>query len=210
MLVTTFTSMGQLGTNCYVVESELHNGIMIDCPCMAQSLYEQLDKYGVTLKKILLTHGHIDHIGAAAELSALTGACVLIHHEDRNMLCSKTLNLAAEFGMDYTQPEHIHTFDDDALITLDELSIAVMHTPGHTPGSCCFFVDEFMFSGDTLFAGSIGRTDFSGGDMLKMGSSLRSINEIPADYRVMPGHGPETRLSAEKQNNLYLSGRIMG
>lgn len=202
--------MGEFGTNCYAVESEGKNAVMIDCPCMADRLFEQLGKYGLSLKKILLTHGHIDHIMAAAELSALTGAEIYIHEEDLPKITDTQLNLAAQFGMEYSPAEKVKTFTDGDRITQDELAFTVMHTPGHTPGSVCFFIDDIMFSGDTIFAGSIGRTDFSDGDFIAMSKSLAKIKAIEGEYTVLAGHGPQTTLSQEKRSNMYLLGRPAG
>lgn len=210
MLVTSFTSMGEFGTNCYAVESEQKNAVMIDCPCMADRLYGQLQKYGLTLKKILLTHGHIDHILAAGELSRLTGAEVFIHEDDLPKITDTRLNLAEEFGIPYTSIESVKTFADGDTLTLDEVEITVLHTPGHTPGSVCFFAEDFLFSGDTLFAGSIGRTDFIDGDFVAMSKSLAKLNEIEGEYTLLAGHGPQTTLSAEKKTNMYLLGRPLG
>lgn len=193
-------------TNCFIVASDDGNAALIDAPDDADYIMEQLDFYNLTLKKILLTHGHFDHIGACADLQEMTGCEVYIHTDDFYMLKDTKSALSGFFGVGSIKPvQNVIPITEDDVIKLDELEFDVLHTPGHTPGSVCYITGNIMFSGDTLFARSIGRTDMPGGDMKKMKESLEKIKELGGDLTVYPGHMTPTTLDTEKRVNPYLN-----
>lgn len=198
--------VGMLSVNCYIVVSDSQNAAVIDPGGEADRILDYLQKNKLTLKKILLTHGHIDHVGAVKELQDSTKAEVYIHALDAEMLADPVKNLASPFRMSYRPVSSYHTFEDGDEIALDEITFKVMHTPGHTKGSSVFLTGTTMFSGDTLFQGSIGRTDFYGGDYAAIQQSLQKLSRLETDYTVLSGHGEKTTLRTEKECNPYLGG----
>ena len=192
-------------TNCYIVASDEGNAALIDAPDDATYILEQLDFYNLTLKMILLTHGHFDHIGAAADLQDETGCEVYIHTDDLQMVKGDSSAKGGFPGIgNIRSVDNVTPVTDDSVIKLDEIEFDVLHTPGHTPGSVCYIAGNVMFSGDTLFARSIGRTDMPGGDMNKMEQSLEKIKDLGGDLTVYPGHMNVTSLETEKRVNPYL------
>lgn len=197
--------LGDMGANCYVLATEQNNAAAIDIGGDPEQLLALLKKEGLTLKKILLTHGHFDHIGGVAAVQAETDAEVLIHEADRIMLTDAMKNLSGLFGGPTVAPVPDSTaLKDGEKIALDELCLTVIHTPGHTPGSICFRGDGNLFSGDTLFAGSIGRTDFPSGSMTQMRRSLALLGGLSGNDAVYPGHNEPTTLDRERQYNPYM------
>ena len=193
-------------TNSYLVISQQSNAVLIDAPADADHIMDQLEFYGCTLKKIFLTHGHFDHTGAVAELVERTGCEVFIHPNDARMLASD--GEAGHFRIRNHRPYtgKVTTFTEDDILTLDELEFDVLETPGHTNGSVCFICGEHMFSGDTLFARSIGRTDLADGDEVKMAQSLAKIADLAGeDLQIYPGHMRCTTLNEELRVNPYLN-----
>lgn len=207
MELFTFDNMGPFGVNCYAVVSEKKNAVLIDAPCNADGIISMMNENGFTLKKVLLTHGHCDHIGAAAELREKTGCEIYIHRNDAEKLTNQNSNLTTYFHLppvDEVKDAVILSHGDT--VTLDELTFKVMLTAGHTSGSVCYIIDDIIFSGDTLFRLSVGRTDMRDGSFSTLKASLEAIaalDEKP-DYVVFPGHGDPTRLSYEKENNAFM------
>lgn len=194
-------------TNSYVVRTDKNNACLIDAPDNPDYILSELDRLGVTLKKILLTHGHCDHIAAAAALQKKTGCEVYIHSLDSKMLKGSKDNLARWImGEKCERVEKITELSDGDIITLDELSFKVIHTPGHTQGSVCYICKEALFSGDTLFKGSIGRTDFPGGSFETLSESLSKLKALDGDYVLLAGHGEDSTLDYERKHNHYLRG----
>ena len=183
--------LGPLGTNCYLL-SDGENAVLIDPAAKADFLLAELEKARLRLCAILLTHAHFDHIGALRLLREATGASVFLHPADLSIaeemshgLLTKTLPYPEE-------------------LSFGKLRIRVLHTPGHSPGSVCLLCGSTLFSGDTLFAGSCGRTDFAGGDYPAILASLRKLAELPGNPVVCPGHGEATDLDTERRTNPYL------
>ena len=204
-------NLGELDTSCYLLISEEGNAAMIDPAGECDKIIDILSKNSLTLTKILLTHGHFDHTGAVAELKEITGAKVYIHTDDECMLNDTIKNVA------YLVPGYEYKpFEADVLLTggdmifLDELDISVMHTPGHTKGSVMYFVNDCIFTGDTIFEGSVGRTDFYSGDISAQRETLKRISALRTNYTLYPGHGEATTLDDEKKYNMYLNNSGMG
>ncbi len=195
MLKVHTLPLGAYQTNCYIIhEASGKSCCVIDPGYNAGTILDKLDSLGLTLEAILLTHGHFDHVGAVKELSSETGCRVYLCADDLSMPPMVTAG-----PLHYT-----HTYAEGDRLTLSGLDIAVLHTPGHTPGSVCLIVDDALFSGDTLFAGSCGRTDLPGGNWATILKSLRRLSSLEGDFRVYPGHGELTTLAEEKRYNPYL------
>ena len=195
MLKTYALSLGAYQTNCYIIHEEGSNACcIIDPGYDADLILDKLASLDLTVEAILLTHGHFDHVGAVRELAAETGCDVYIHPEDLTMPPMMTAG-----PLYYTK-----TYAEGSRLHLAGLDIAVLHTPGHTPGSVCLLVDSALFSGDTLFAGSCGRTDLPGGDWSTILKSLNRLSEIEGNLWVFPGHGGSSTLRDEKKYNPYM------
>ena len=208
MRIYSLKPLSVCDTNSYLVASNENNAVLIDAPADAPYILEQLELYGLTLKKIFLTHGHFDHVGAVADLVDATGCQVYISYRDKNKLYDEDSMLVNHFMVrgyrKYTG--EVTTFTEDDVLTLDELEFDVVETPGHTSGSVCFICDDVMFSGDTLFARSCGRTDLPDGDPEEMNRSMKKIYDLGGDLRVYPGHMQPTTLDTERRYNHYMQG----
>ncbi len=212
MKIIKIISAGMFAVNSYIVISDSGNAVLIDAPEGAERILSEIGKNGAVLKKILLTHGHCDHIDSLAEIAEKTGAEVFIHKYDAPKLTDDYENLSEYFSVYLDAPakhfENANAVSDGDIIEQDELKFRVLHTPGHTSGSVCYIIDDVMFSGDTLFHDSIGRTDMPDGNYSVLAKSLEMLTEIQENYRVLPGHNEETELKREKDHNPFLSGNM--
>lgn len=186
--------------------------VIIDAPPDASGVLELLARHDLTPVALLVTHGHIDHAGGAGELLRTVSATAYVHPADDFLTLDPTSQLRMLFGMvppgDYEPPEAFTALADGDRLQLAGLDFDVLHTPGHTPGHCCFSLAEagVLFSGDQLFAGSIGRTDLPGGDTDRLMESMRTkIMPLGDEVRVLPGHGPETTVGSERRSNPFRS-----
>lgn len=198
-------NLGELRSNCYVVETAPGRCIIVDLGGDADYLMSFLKMNKLKLTKILLTHGHFDHIGGVEEVRSLTGAEVFVHVNDSEMLTSEKYSLASRMSYNPFIPVTLWTaVEEDAIIQDGELSFKVIHTPGHSGGSVCYICDDVIFSGDTLFNCSIGRTDFLGSNSIDMKKSLKKLSLLDGDYKVLPGHNMPTTLDFERKMNPYM------
>lgn len=207
MEIIKFPGLGSFGVNAYVIAAENKNGVLIDAPYGGEKICEALNEKGISLKKILLTHGHCDHIAAAALIAEKTGAEIYIHSFDGDKLSNDRTNLTRYFSLPpIDPPEGFTEVRDGDIVTQDELEFEVLHTPGHTSGSVCYILGDNMFSGDTLFAGSMGRTDMPDGNDEVMRETLAMLYDFDknTDYTLYPGHGAYSSMSAERRTNPYL------
>lgn len=192
--------------NCYILASDAFCAV-IDPGYNAERIYKKACDEGLKISKILLTHAHFDHICAVNELAALVSCPVYIHKGDLAALydISKNLSLLGT-GSPYTVNSDIEviSLEDKGTVQIGGEALTVMSTPGHTPGSCLYIGDDFIITGDTLFARSIGRVDFPGGSEQQMKASLSKIKCLQKDYVLYSGHGPSTTLASEKLHNYYL------
>lgn len=196
--------VGVLGTNCYIVGGE-KECFVVDPGANSSRIIEELEKLGLPVKYILLTHGHFDHIIACSKVRHHSSAALCLHPLDEGLLSDKMTLFKPYVKEPYERPPVDIFLEDGMELEFDgDKKIKVMHTPGHTPGCCVFLIEDLMFSGDTLFRGSVGRCDLEGGDYEVLGTSLKKLNELTDDYRVLPGHGPATTLASEKANNMYI------
>ena len=205
MEIRTLT-LGELDTNCYIVISAAGNAAVIDPADEAQKVLDVLKTENAELKMILLTHGHFDHTGAVAQLKEETGAKVYLHEKDECMTDDTIKNVAYLCpGFEYKPYTADKLLSEGDIIRLDEIEFSVINTPGHTAGSVMFFAENCIFAGDTIFEGSVGRTDFYSGDYTAQKKSLARIAALREDYIIYPGHGSSTTLNQEKKFNPYLS-----
>lgn len=195
-------TLGPLDTNCWLVDDGAGGPVLVVDPAdEAASILAALD--GAEVAAIVLTHGHFDHLAAVRELVAATGASLVVHGADAGNITSATGTGAAMFGFDASSPPADRTVEEGDTIEAGDAVLTVLHTPGHTPGGICLLGEGHLLSGDTLFAGSIGRTDFPGGDMLTMRASIARLAGLPDETRVHPGHGPETTIGRERRVNPF-------
>lgn len=189
--------VGELQANCYVLSlAEREDAIVIDPGAEEPAIRLALGKRKIAA--ILITHGHYDHIGAVAALRA-GGVPVYIGAEDAQNLVNPLYSLAAMFGGAPSQGAADFLLEDGETLTLAGIRLRVVCTPGHTKGGCCFLTDEGqLFSGDTLFCGGIGRTDFPGGSADEMAASLKRLRALSPQTRVYPGHGEPTTIGEER------------
>jgi len=203
--------VGPLACNCSVIGDETtREGIVIDPGDEVDEIMAIVRRHGLTVKQIVVTHGHVDHVGGAMKLKRLTGAPILLNQNDYDLL--KTADqVAVWLGM--VPPGKIDIDQDLSAgdtVSVGNLKAEVMHTPGHTEGSVCLYFapEQKLIAGDTLFAGSIGRTDFPGGNFKKIMHSLKGpVMSLPDETVVIPGHGPTTTIGQERETNPFILGR---
>jgi len=202
--------LGPLWTNSYVIDDGAGTALIVDAGGDPADVLGWLRNEQLKLAAVVLTHGHMDHILGVAPLVRATGAEVYVPEFDEPLLSDPNKNLAAEFGYPVEPVRADHIVHDGDEFAVGGLKLTVLHTPGHTPGSTCYLVEQngqkLLVSGDTLFARSIGRTDLTGGDMAAMSRSLERLVSLPGDMPVLPGHGPETSLQRERELNPFLNG----
>ena len=207
MILESFP-VGPLRCNCTIVGDEVtHEAIVVDPGDNIPEILARLQKHDLTLRQIIVTHAHIDHVGGAALLKKATGAPVLLNQQDLELLGMMEMQ-AGWLGIappEVAAPDA--SAEDGLTVGLSTLTAEVLHTPGHTPGSICLLFPQqaLLLAGDTLFAGSIGRTDLPGGNPRQILRSLRErLLVLPDSTRVLPGHGPETTIGEERQSNPFL------
>lgn len=191
--------VGPIGTNCYFLQDE-ESGLMaiIDPGDDWERILHQVKKAEGEVKYILLTHGHYDHTTAVPDLvKALPGVQVYIHQADANGAGSQLFPLAA-------QVKDLNNYDEGDTLSLGSLTIEVLHTPGHSKGSVTLKVRDVLFTGDTLFCGSCGRTDLRGGSYEEIMASLKRLGELEGDFHVCPGHDRTSTLERERKYNPFL------
>ncbi|MGC2616633.1 MAG: MBL fold metallo-hydrolase [Terracidiphilus sp.] len=200
--------VGPLQCNCSVIGDETtHEAMVIDPGDDIEDVLGLISKHNLQVKQIVITHAHIDHVGGAMKLRAATGAPILLNQNDQALL--KMLDLQAQWvGMRSPGKVEIEASLGQAdTLTAGTLSASVLHTPGHTEGSICIYfpAEKKLIAGDTLFAGSIGRTDLPGGSFDKIIQSLHgTVLALPDDTVVVPGHGPLTTIGEERESNPFL------
>lgn len=198
-------TVGGFAANCYVVHKD-GRGIIIDPGADAKAIMAITDQQGLKVEAIINTHGHFDHIGANGAIKRAFDAPLYIHRGDEPCLKDAKVNLSLWAGVEtVTSPPADYLLSGGELLELAGLRVEVLHTPGHSPGSICLRMGGVLFTGDTLFAGSVGRTDFPGACGEKLMDSLRNvIMPLPWETVIYPGHGSASRLDAEIKYNPFL------
>lgn len=191
--------VGPIGTNCYLLIDEATNkAAIVDPGDEADRILTTFPLRDLEVEYIFLTHGHYDHTTALPELhEALPNAKVYIHKEDANGAGTHLFPLAGQIS-------DLHYYGEGDKLPLGELTVKVLHTPGHSPGSVVLQVEDVLFCGDTLFAGSCGRCDLRGGSFPQMLQSLKRLYELPGNYHVLPGHDTLSTLDREREGNIYM------
>jgi len=201
--------VGPIQANCYIVGDEnSHKGVVIDPGDEADRILERLAHHNLEAEIIFNTHGHFDHVGGNKKLKEVTGAKIAIHPDDVHYL-NKLSESAAAWGMAAeNSPPPDMLLADGQVVEADGLRFTVLHTPGHSPGSVSLVLEgtDIVFTGDLIFAGSIGRTDFPGGDYTALIQSVKEkIFTLGDDVRILSGHGPQTTVGFEKQHNPFFT-----
>lgn len=196
--------VGPIGTNCYILKDETTGkAAVIDPGDEAERILAALKEDGAEVTHILLTHGHYDHTTAVPQLhKALPQAEIYIHRADANGAGSQLFPLAGQI------PD-LKFYDEGDTLALGDMTIQVLHTPGHSKGSVTLKVGDVLFCGDTLFAGSCGRTDLAGGSYAEIMASLKKLGQLPGDYHVCPGHDVTSTLERERRSNPFLREAMM-
>ena len=196
MLIKTIP-VGQLETNCYVVIHEQSlECVVIDPGDESNTILDYLESNHLNCRAILLTHGHYDHVGAVDTIAEETGAVVYMNERD-------DYRQAVDIHLPYSLKENGKNYDDGDILDVAGLRFHVIATPGHTPGGVTLQCEDALFTGDTLFKGSCGRTDLPGGDMQQELASLRKLCSLPGDFEVYPGHMDPSTLEREREFNYY-------
>lgn len=188
-------TLGNYQTNCYLVWAEKPDCVVIDPGFEPDRVLARVEELGLKIRAILLTHGHFDHVGGVKSIAEKVGCPVYLHPEDLKLPFPLTRPMGATQDVE----------DGDEL-TAAGMTFRVKHTPGHTKGSVCYLAEDVMFSGDTLFAGTCGRTDLPGGSMAQMRTSLAALAALEGNYRVLPGHGRSSDLQSERCTNPFMEG----
>ncbi len=198
-------TVGRFASNCYIVGSESgKEGMIIDPGASTKQILSDVEELGLNIRLIVLTHGHMDHIGAVKGVKEATGADMAIHADDVRFL--RRLSLSTVYNLSFpSSPDRL--LGDGDSIDIGDLHFTVLHTPGHSPGGICLLGHGVLFSGDTLFNYGIGRTDFPGGSHNQLMNSISTrLMALPDDTVVYPGHGPDTTIGIERRGNPFLSG----
>jgi len=209
-MITKMFTVGALYTNCYVVGcNETKEALIIDpgfdTELVAKRILREADQLELQIKYIVNTHGHPDHIAGNGIVKKLTSAPILIHEYDAPMLTRATENLTMLFGLRTASlPPADRILHNGDAIKVGEVMLRVLHTPGHTRGSISILGNDVVFTGDTLFAGSIGRTDLPDSSPKEIMSSLKKLTILPDHIKVYPGHGPASTIGEEKKSNPFL------
>ncbi|MDP2856721.1 MAG: MBL fold metallo-hydrolase [Bacillota bacterium] len=203
--------VGPLQTNCYIAACEKTlDAAVIDPGFDGQGIVAQAHKMGVRIVAILDTHAHGDHVMDNDLVRDETGAKVMVHEDDAPALAGAGEHLSALLERAVALKPADRLLKDGSIVDVGELRLETLHTPGHSPGSCCFLCEDVLFSGDTLFAGSAGRTDFPGGSRASLIASIaQKLMPLADDTRVLPGHGPETAIGVERASNPFTRGRLV-
>jgi len=203
MLKIDTLPVGSYQTNCYILRDiSSHSCAIIDPGNESEKILQTVQNLGLQVNAILLTHGHFDHVGAVEEIVRATGCKLWMSESDWSQFPNPTISFFYPLAnCDFTE---VSFCEDGEVIHAGGLEFSVLTTPGHTYGSVCFLCEDALFSGDTLFAGSCGRTDLPGGDWNVIRESLARLKELGGDYTVYPGHGESTTLAQERMYNPYM------
>ncbi len=195
-----------MGENTYLLGDEkTKKCAIIDPGASLVDILSAVKVRNLTVEYIILTHGHADHIGNVKKLKAETNGKIVAHENEKELLIDRKKNLSVRFPCGPQEFDADIYVKDKERLEIGELRLTFMHTPGHTPGGMCIKVGNHMFTGDTLFAGSIGRTDFYGGDFKAMTKSLNKLANQDGNITIYPGHGPTSTIEREKLTNPYMN-----
>lgn len=204
MIIEKFTDT-YFGENTYLVaDKSTREGAVIDPGGDIKDLMRYIEDNSIEVKYILLTHGHGDHIGCVPELKEATNAQIIAHKDEQEILLDKKKNLSYSMRCGATEFEADRYVEEKESVKIGDLKLTFIHTPGHTKGCMCIKVLNHMFTGDTLFAGSMGRTDLYSGDNKQMEKTLKRLSNQEDNIIIYPGHGPNSTMGIEKATNPYM------
>ena len=200
--------VGPLESNCFIVaDKHTKEALLVDPGDEPERILELITENNFRIKFIVCTHAHFDHVGALTKIKKETNALIVIHKDEVDIY-KHTRELASSWGYEIEplpEPDILASEGDN--LNIGDLQFKIFHTPGHSPGGICLFGGGILITGDTLFAGSVGRTDLFGGDMEKLIKSFKRLMSLPEETRVLPGHGPLSTIRQERVNN-YFSNEI--
>ncbi|MBM4141262.1 MAG: MBL fold metallo-hydrolase [Nitrospira sp.] len=196
--------VGPLENNCYSIADEItKETLVIDPGDEPDRILELINENNFKVKYILCTHAHLDHVGAVPDIKKETGAKIVIHRDEYEIY-KRASEQAAIWGYELDPlPEPEIFISDGDKLEIGNLKLEVLHTPGHSPGGICLYGEGILITGDTLFAGSVGRTDFYGGDIEKLKRSFKRLMSLSNKVKILPGHGPESTIGKEKESNFF-------
>lgn len=198
-------TVGSFEVNCFIVHNDQH-ALIIDPGDDAPMITDYVSQHQLQVSAYLLTHGHADHVSALAACDQAMPAPIYMHETDTAWAFSAQNSILPYYPQPTRPATSLSPLQEGQTLSLDAFHIKILHTPGHTPGGTCFYFEEqtTLISGDTLFSGSVGRTDLPGGDARTLSNSLKQLARLPESTQVLPGHGPRTTIAQEKRNNIYL------
>jgi len=203
MIIESFV-VGPLETNCFIIaEEKTREAIVVDPGDEPDRILDVIKEKDYNIKYIVCTHAHFDHVGAVPEIKNGTGAMVAIHRDELEAY-KQSGEFASLWGYEIEALPNPDLFVSEGdILKIGDLTFEVLHTPGHSPGGICLFGEGIIVTGDTLFAGSVGRTDFEGGDIENLKMSFKRLMALPGDMKVLPGHGPLSTISRERVDNFF-------
>jgi hydroxyacylglutathione hydrolase len=204
MIIKKFI-VGPLENNCFVLaDDKSREAFIVDPGDEPDRVLDFIHENNLMVKYIICTHAHFDHIAAVPDIKGGTNAPVVLHHDDLEIY-RNAKDHAALFGFDLDSlPDPDILVSEGDQLRIGSLTFVIIHAPGHTPGGICLYGEGVVITGDTLFAGSVGRTDLYGGDIKKLGDSAKRLMALADDVKVLPGHGPESTVGRERKNNFFL------
>lgn len=203
-MIVRSLSVGPLEANCFIIGDDgTRKAMIVDPGDEPDRLVDIVKREALDVEYIVCTHAHFDHVGAVPDLKRETGAKIVIHRDEKEIY-QAARDMAAFWGYDIEPlPEPDLLVEDGEEIRLGNLAFKVLHTPGHSPGGICLFGEGLVITGDTLFAGAVGRTDFHGGDMNRLRQSFDRLMTLPEDTVVLAGHGPQSSIGRERSENFF-------
>lgn len=198
-------AVGPLESNCFIIADENTKEVLvIDPGDEPDRILDLISENNFSVKYIVCTHAHFDHVGAVPDLKKETGAKIVIHRDEIEIYKNTREQAALLWGYELDPlPEPDMLASEGDKLEIGDLIFEIIHTPGHSPGGICLYGEGILITGDTLFAGSVGRTDFYGGNMEKLKSSFKRLMSLSDEVRVLPGHGPESTIGKEKTDNFF-------
>ena len=206
MVIKSFV-VGSMECNCYLIFDEnSKETLVIDPGDEPDRIIDFIRENSLHVKHIVCTHAHFDHVGAVSDMKQATGAPIVIHRNELDIYRS-TRDQATSWGFELEElPEPDMLVSEGEVLEIGSLKFVIIHTPGHSPGSICLYGEGILITGDTVFAGSVGRTDLYGGDTVQLRKSFKRLMSLAEETKIFPGHGPETTIEIERRENLFSLG----
>jgi hydroxyacylglutathione hydrolase len=197
--------VGPLENNCFIIEDEkTREALVVDPGDEPDRILDLIVDKNLKLKYIVCTHAHFDHVGAIPELKNATSAKIVIHQDELDIYQHTKEQAAALWGYELDPlPDPDIFVSEGAILEIGDIKFEIIHTPGHSPGGICLYGEGIAITGDTLFAGTVGRTDLFGGDIEKLKRSFKKLMALPDEIRVLPGHGPQSTIGKERAENFF-------